>query len=155
MKTMTTTDFAITIMVDQTPAEALDAIANVPGWWNENFKGSAKNLDDVFSIQFGETWVDFKIVEWVPETKAVWLVTDCYLHWLADKKEWNGTRIAWEIATVGKATEITMTHVGLVPEIECFENCKKGWNFFIGESLFKLLTENKGLPSTPKDDRDQ
>jgi len=153
MKTMRTSDFAITIMVDQTPAEAFDAIADVPGWWNENFKGSAKSLDDVFSIQFGETFVDFKIVELAPEKKAVWLVTDCNLHWLADKKEWNGTQVVWDIAAFGKSTEITMTHVGLVPEIECFENCKKGWNFFIGESLFKLLTEKRGLPTTPKNGR--
>ena len=152
---MTTSDFAVTIMVDQTPAEAFDAIADIPGWWNENFKGSAKSLHDVFSIQFGETFVDCKIVELAPEKKAVWLVTDCNLHWLADKKEWNGTRVVWDIAANGKATEITMTHVGLVPEIECFENCKKGWNFFIGESLFKLLTEKKGLPTTPKDGRGQ
>jgi len=152
---MTTSDFAVTIMVDQTPAEAFDAIANVPGWWNENFKGSAKSPDDVFSIQFGGTFVDFKIVELASQKKAVWLVTDCNLDWLADKKEWNDTQVVWDIATIGKATEITMTHVGLVPEIECFENCKKGWNFFIGESLFKLLTEKKGLPTTPKDGRGQ
>jgi len=23
---------------------------------------------------------------------------------------------------------------------------KKGWNFYVGERLIKLLTENKGLP---------
>jgi hypothetical protein len=148
-----TTDFTATIMVDQTPAEAFDAIANVRGWWTESFKGSAKSLNDVFSVQFGETFVDFKIAECIPEKKVVWLVTNCNLHWLADKQEWKGTQVVWDIVPVGKATEIVMTHIGLVPEIECFENCKKGWTFFIGESLFKLLTEKKGLPGAARDDR--
>ena len=39
-----------------------------------------------------------------------------------------------------------MTHVGLVPGIECYEDCEKGWDFYIKESLFKFLTEGKGLP---------
>ena len=155
MKTITTSDFTVTVMVDQTPAEVFGAIANVRSWWNENFKGSAKGLNDVFSVYFGETFVDFKIVEWAPEKKAVWLVTDCNLHWLIDKKEWKGTQVVWDISTIGNATEILMTHIGLVPEIECFENCKKGWNFFVGESLFKLLTEKKGMPGAAKNERGQ
>ncbi len=152
---MTTPDFTATVMVDQTPVEAFEAIANVRGWWTENFKGASKSLDDVFSVQFGETFVNFKIVESVPEKKAVWLVTDCNLHWLTDKKEWKGTQVVWEVAPVGAATEIVMTHIGLVPEVECFENCRKGWDFFVRESLFKLLTEKKGLPDKGKGDRNQ
>ena len=155
MKTIMTTDFTATIMVDQTPAEAFDAIANVRGWWTESFKGSAKSLNDVFSVQFGDTFVDFKIVECTPERRVVWRVTDCNLHWLADKQEWKGTQVVWDIVPVGNATEIVMTHIGLIPEIECFENCKQGWNFFVGESLLKLLTEKKGMPGAARDDRDQ
>jgi hypothetical protein len=152
---MTTTDFSTTLVVDKTPAEVFDAIANVGAWWVKSFKGNAKTKNDVFSVTFGETFVNFKITDAIPGKKSVWLVTDCNLHWLADKKEWKDTRIVWDITPIGKATEIVMTHAGLVPEIECFEDCKKGWSFFVGESLYKLLTENKGLPDAPVDARNQ
>jgi hypothetical protein len=80
MKTMTTTDFTTIVVVNQTQQEAFDAIANVRAWWAKSFKGNAKNKNDVFSVTFGETFVDFKITESVPGKKVVWLVTDCNLH---------------------------------------------------------------------------
>ena len=52
----------------------------------------------------------------------------------------------FEIWENENATQINFTHVGLIPEVECYENCKKGWNFFIGESLRKLITEGQGQP---------
>lgn len=83
----------------------------------------------------------------------VWLVTDCNLQWLKNKKEWKGTQIEWEISTLDHSTRIDFTHVGLFPEIECYDDCRKGWNFYVTESLFKLITEGEGLPETPKDAR--
>jgi hypothetical protein len=152
---MTTTDFSATLLVDQTPEEAFNAINNVRGWWSQNVSGNSKSLNDLFSVKFGETFVDFKIVESVSEKKIVWQITDCNLHWLTDKKEWKDTQIVWEIISIGDSTEVVMTHIGLIPEIECFENCRKGWDFFIKESLYKLLTEGKGLPDKAKDARNQ
>ena len=150
MKTMTKTDFTARIVAERSPEEVFDAIANVGNWWTESFKGSARNVGDTFSVTFGETSVDFKITESLTGTRVKWLVTNCYLHWLNNKNEWTGTSIAWEISPEGDTTTVVMTHIGLVPEIECFESCKKGWDFFIGESLFKLLSENKGQPDRPK-----
>jgi hypothetical protein len=90
--------------------------------------------------------VTFKISEVIPDKKIVWQVLDCYLHWLQDKTEWNGTSIVFEISQAGDLTQVTMTHIGLVPGIECFDQCQIGWNHFIKESLFKLLTEHAGVP---------
>ena len=39
-----------------------------------------------------------------------------------------------------------MTHAGLIPDVACYDVCRKGWDFCITESLQKLLTENQGLP---------
>jgi len=85
------------------------------------------------------------VVEMVPYKKIVWQVIDCYLHWLNDKHEWNNTTLAWEISTTGNSTQINFTHVGLVPEIECYGSCIKGWDQYVKGSL-KLITEGKGLP---------
>jgi hypothetical protein len=55
-----------------------------------------------------------------------------------------------DAATENLETRIDFTHVGLLPGIECYNDCSKGWNFFIKESLFKFITEGKGLPEVPK-----
>lgn len=44
-------------------------------------------------------------------------------------------------------TELRVTHVGLVPEFECFDACSRGWSFYIGESLRDLLTTGTGQPA--------
>ena len=139
-------NYQCSIAAEITPAEAFDSINNVNEWWAKNFEGHSKKLNDVFTVRFGETFVTFKISEVVPDKKIVWQVADCYLHWLQDKTEWKGTSIMFEISPAGDSTQVTMTHIGLVPGIECFDQCESGWNHFIKESLFKLLTEHAGVP---------
>jgi len=122
-------------------------IANVGAWWNKNFNGKAEQVGDKFKIRFGEeATVDFEITEAVPDKKIVWHVTDCNLHWLKDKKEWKDTKVVWELTPQNNATKIDMTHIGIVPGIECYESCEKGWNHYVKDSLFKLLAEGKGQP---------
>ncbi|HZS51979.1 MAG TPA: hypothetical protein VFA54_14025 [Bryobacterales bacterium] len=55
--------------------------------------------------------------------------------------------IVWEVLPDNGATQVKMTHVGLVPGAACYGTCEKGWNFYVGESLLKLPAENKGLPN--------
>jgi hypothetical protein len=105
-----------------TPDEAYAKIANVGGWWAKRFKGKALNMNDTFTVEFGETKVAFEITEAMPGKKVVWKVTDCYLHWLNDKTEWKGTTIVWDITATNGTTKIDMTHVGLKPGIECYND---------------------------------
>lgn len=139
-------DYQCAIQAGISPAEALSRINRVPDWWTKNFSGRSQNPGDQFTVRFGETFVDFQVSEVVPGKKVVWQVTDCNLHWINDKKEWKGTSIVWELSSNNGATLVQMTHAGLVPEAECYANCKTGWDFCVGESLLKLLTENEGLP---------
>ncbi|MHB8652019.1 MAG: SRPBCC family protein [Minisyncoccota bacterium] len=141
-------DYSATITASVTAQEAFDGISRVSQWWARDVEGSSKNLNDVFTVRFGETLVIFKIIEVIADKKIVWLVTDCNLHWLKDKKEWKDTKIDWEISTGHDVTKISMTHIGLVPEIVCYEGCVKGWDHYVKESLLKLLTEGKGLPDS-------
>ena len=130
-----------------------DTITDVRAWWSEDFEGASRKVGDVFTVRFGETFITFKVVE-ANDTKIAWLVTDSYKHWLkGNKQEWNGTTVVFELSEKGDKTQINFTHLGLVPSIECYQGCGDGWNFYIKESLFKLLTEGKGLPNTPKAER--
>jgi uncharacterized protein YndB with AHSA1/START domain len=141
----------ITVPVSQ--SKTADAIADVRAWWSEDFEGASRRAGDVFTVRFGETFMTFRVVE-ASESKIAWLVIDCYKHWLkGNKKEWNGTTVVFELSAAGDKTQIDFTHLGLVPGIECYEGCEDGWNFYIKDSLFKLLTEGKGKPNTPKAER--
>jgi hypothetical protein len=139
-------NYQSSIAADFTPREAFEAIGRVNEWWTRSFEGSAEKFNDIFTVRFGETFVTFKVTESVPNEKIVWRVIDCYLPWLKDKTEWNDTNVVFEIFTLDDNTRVTMTHIGLVPEIECFEGCKSGWDKYFKGSLFKLLTEHAGVP---------
>ncbi len=81
-------NYNATITVSQTANEAFKSINCVSKWWVENLEGNSENMNDVFTIHFsGNNFVTHKIVEFVPNKKVVWQVTDCYLEWLKDKKE--------------------------------------------------------------------
>ena len=139
-------NYTATIVVNKSAEEAFKSINNVSKWWAKNFEGSSEKLDDVFTVRFGETFVTFKIVEFIADKKVVWNVTDCNLHWLKDKKEWKGTKISFEISEQRDSAQIVFTHIGLVPDAECYNDCQKGWDQNIKQSLFKLITEGKGNP---------
>lgn len=135
-----------TITVNASAGEALKKINEVNGWWAKNFTGKAEKLNDKFSVHFGKTFVDFKISEISPGKKVVWKVTDCNLDWINNKKEWNGTEVVFELSGKKDVTQIDFTHFGLVPGVECYNDCEAGWNGHITNSLAKFINEGKGSP---------
>ena len=135
------------IIVDGTPAEAFERICQVDGWWARHLEGNTEQLNDVFTVRFGTTFVTFKVTEAGPEKRIVWLVTDCYLPWLEkDKTEWNGTRVIFDITPLAEGTRIDFTHEGLTPEVECFNDCKAGWDGHLIRGLQSLVNEGVGAP---------
>ena len=139
-------DYTVSITVDATAQEVFDYVNNVPKWWTENMEGSSQKLNDEFTVRFGETFVTAKVLELIPRRKIVWHVIDCNKPWLKDKKEWNDTKIQFEISTKNDKTQMIFIHQGLVPEIECFDVCSNAWSQYIHKSLWKLVTTGKGQP---------
>jgi hypothetical protein len=104
-------DFTTTILVDQTPQEAFNAISNVRGWWSENIEGSTDKLDSEFAYHYKDIHhCKLKIIELIPAQKVVWLLTNNYFNFTKDKSEWKGTKIIFEIAKKESKTEIRFTH---------------------------------------------
>jgi hypothetical protein len=143
---MTAQDYSASITANITAEEATERINRVADWWTASFTGASGRIGDTFTVRFGETYVDFAVTELVPAQRIVWWVTDCNLQFVEDKKEWKNTEVVFDISSDGAATTVTMTHSGLEPGVECYETCRKGWNFFITDSLQKLLIENQGMP---------
>jgi hypothetical protein len=139
-------DFSLTLTVKASAKETVKNISQVNLWWAKNFKGHASKLNDEFSVYFGDTFVNFRISEFIPEKKIIWLVTDCNLHWIKDKKEWKNTEVIWSLAEKGGETQINFVHKGVTPESECYESCNPGWTHHLKDSLLKLVHDGKGLP---------
>lgn len=139
-------DYKTSISVNTPVEEAFERITQVSEWWTKNFEGSSKKLNDVFTVRFGETFVTAKLTEVVKNKKILWHITDCNLHWIENKKEWKDTEVSFEISKNKNSTQIDFTHIGLKPDIECYNDCTTGWNQYVHESLLKLITEKKGLP---------
>ena len=148
---MKTEDFKTAIQVDQTPAEAFHAINNVRGWWSEDIEGNTANLHDVFNYRFKDVHqVKMKLIEVIPDKKVVWHVLENYFNFTKDKTEWKDTKIIFEISRKDDKTHVHFTHLGLVPQYECFDICRDAWSHYIHESLHGLITTGKGQPN-PKE----
>jgi hypothetical protein len=142
-------DFSYSFTVKASAKETMKKISQVNLWWAKSFKGKAAKLNDKFSVYFGgpgDTYVDFKISEIIPEKKVIWLVTDCNLHWINDKKEWKKNEVIWNFSEKNGKTTIDFVHKGMTPASECYESCKPGWTHHIKDSLVKLIENDKGFP---------
>ena len=73
-------------------------------------------------------------------------VTDSELGSFQNPQEWTGTTIIFDIVENVDKTEIHFTHLGLVPEFQCFDSCSKGWDYYFKGSLYKFVTTGKGTP---------
>ena len=140
-------NYTILLTVAASAHDVFKSINNVAAWWTDDLKGSSEKLNDVFTVQFADMHVSTqKLIEVIPDEKIVWLVTDSNLSFIKDKSEWTNTTIIFDISRQNNQTQILFTHQGLVPDIECYKDCTKGWEYYIKGSLFKLLTEGKGTP---------
>jgi len=143
---MSTPDFTTAFLVNKTPEEVFDAINNVRGWWSEGVEGGTHQLNDEFVYFYQDLhYSKQKLIEVVPNKKVVWLVTDSQLNFITNKSEWTGTKISFEIAQKDNQTQLRFTHLGLVPNNECFDACSGGWTTYIN-SLQKLISTGKGKP---------
>jgi hypothetical protein len=149
---MNNQNFTTTIEVDQTPEEVFSAVTNVRGWWSDAIEGGTAKINDEFRYHYEDLHkCRMKLIEVIPDKKVVWLVEENYFSFTKDKSEWTGTKIIFEIATVGSKTQLIFTHDGLVPEYECFDVCSNAWGSYINGSLLSLITTGEGHVSQKKE----
>lgn len=134
-------------LLDQPPAAVFNAVQDVKKWWSgfyqEQIEGNTTKLDEEFTFLAagGAHYSKQKLVEIVPNKRLVWLVTDSELTFLEDKHEWIGTKFGFEISQQGVRTKLSFTHVGLIPEVECYEDCTMGWTQYLKALVRNLETK--------------
>ncbi len=151
MDTQVNQDFTTTLLVDQTPSEVFNAVNNVRGWWSkDDITGETDHQGAEFNFRHEFDHIihhsDMKIVEFVPDTRIVWLVTYSFLNFVKDTQEWTDTKVRFDISRQGDKTRLVFTHEGLVPRAECYEICTPAWTHYVQDSLLPLITTGKGRP---------
>jgi len=145
---MNENNYTVSFIVDQSPEEVFAAINNVRGWWSGDIKGDTDKLGAEFTYRVeGAHYSKQKISEVVPGKKIVWEVIESNLSFITNKSEWIGTKIIFEITKKGDKTEVTFTHEGLVPPIECYGACSNAWGMLVKGNLYKLITTGKDQPN--------
>lgn len=141
---MNDANLSVTITVPQSPEDATAAINNVRGWWVGKIDGNTTRLGDVFTYRYADVhYSRQEIVEMVPGKRVAWRVLESDLGFLADRSEWTGTTISFDVARHGDGARIVFTHVGLKPDVECYDTCSDAWTSLIAGSLKQLIETGK------------
>ena len=134
------TSFTTRIVVAQTPQAAFEAICKPRAWWSGEIKGSTHRSGDIFTYRYKDMHFSRQqVAELVPGKRVAWKVLEADLSFIADRSEWTGTSITFDIAGKNGETEIVFSHVGLQPRVECYEICADAWSALIHGSLRELI----------------
>lgn len=121
-------------------------------WWSEFAEGTLNATGDRLHVTFppGRSYWTFEASTLTPGRRVI-LVCIGADHILteypdADHQEWLGSTIDWRIEPNGTGCTITMAHIGLTPELVCFDICKQGWSVYFEHSLKDYLNTGSGHP---------
>jgi uncharacterized protein YndB with AHSA1/START domain len=136
------------VEIAATAARVFDALTTrdgISGWWTSFVTGSPIAGE---TIELAFAGIDERIVMRVgatePFSSVVW---SCIEH--TGHPEWVGTTVVFEIeATNNGSTELRLHHIGLVPDLDCFEQCEAGWRHFL-RSIKGYVERGEGMPFTP------
>lgn len=126
--------------------EIFDLLLNIEEWWSgiyeEKISGSSQKLNDEFSFSAGGEVHSSKqkLIELIPNKKLVWLVTESNLSFLNNPKEWENTRLVFNVWEKNGQSKVTFTHEGLEPRIECYAGCSSAWTQYMHNLEEKLNT---------------
>ncbi len=140
-------NYSATFSVDRSPEEVFAAINNVRKWWSGDIEGVTDRVGSEFVYRYKDMHRSTqKITELVPGKRIVWHVTDAYLSFVENKREWKGTDIVFDIRPKDGKTVVEFTHIGLVPTCDCYRDCSGGWKTFVSGSLRKYIETGKAQP---------
>lgn len=121
----------------------------VDKWWGK-VDNRVSKVGDEFSVHFGATEWRFKITEFIPFERITWhCIKAVHIHggMTGIEQEWLNTKVKWHFRELNGKTEISFLHEGLISEMNCYQVCKQGWDFFTSTSLKEYLETGKGQPS--------
>ena len=142
-------DYAYEMQVNAPLPQIIEALTDgavIGDWWTA-VNRTERDGDEVQLFMGGDGPAVVITIDHTPGTNEVtWLVTDCPV--MAD---WVGTKPSFSVRPGPDGTfSIAFRHVGLRPALECFDQCRAGWNHFM-PSLHQFLETGTGRPNQPRD----
>jgi uncharacterized protein YndB with AHSA1/START domain len=140
-------DYAPKLAIDAPPEAVFDALTTLPGlagWWT-TVSGSGLAGGELRFVFAGEGGSDEPLIIHVTAAQRPSTVRWSCLQYtlLAD---WAGTTLSFEVQPrqAGGST-LTFVHTGLTPRLECYRDCKNGWDHFL-PSLRDFVESGRGRP---------
>ncbi|HYC87012.1 MAG TPA: SRPBCC domain-containing protein [Chryseosolibacter sp.] len=145
---MTHSNFSMSFLVNKSPEKVFDTVLDVRRWWtglyDETIEGRSDILNESFTFRAGggAHYSKHKLIEAIPHAKVTWETTDAALSFVQRKTEWTGTKMSFTISKKDNKTQLTFTHEGLVPEMECYDSCSGAWSQYLREKLMTVLSKD-------------
>lgn len=133
-----TTNYSHQIEFTTSPKQVFHSLnEGIHNWWGKTSNSHFK-IGGQFTISFENGyWWTFKILEYTPNKELVWKCIDGEPDF---NKEWIGHVLHWQIEKKETKTILNFNHIGLTPELHCFEVCSSTWDMFISQKLKTFLT---------------
>ena len=140
-------DFTAVLNLPASPATVsalFTSAAGVSRWWGPT-EGDG-SVGGTLVTSFGDYGANgMRVLEAGP-ARVVW---DCIAPEgtppTGHTKEWLGTRMEFDIVPAGGGTELRFRHVGLTPQLECWDACVAAWTQFMA-SIETFARTGTGTP---------
>ena len=144
--TITTNDFRSTKIFTSSPDDVFSALTDIDaltGWWCP--AGGGAQAGETLRFLMGDQEVVLDVAIAQRASRVRWNVLVC-----EPVPDWVGTSIIFDLEPAGDGTELRFHHLGLNPDLECFEMCQNGWSHYL-PSLVDLVDRGAGFPNTSVD----
>src|SRR5688572_22606700 len=129
-------------LISSTPARLLEALTTkdgIKGWWTNDVDCDAEKREATFRFDKngGEVASTFRL-DTADDGCVVMTCT-------AASHGWLHTTLVFRMQAQGNKTRVALVHAGYAAKDELYENCTKGWAYFL-ESLKQYAETGKGTP---------
>jgi len=146
MTTTDTTGFHTTFRVPAPPERVLATVLDPRAWWVGSIEGDTTTPGAEFTFDVpGVHWSRIRVAA-VSADRVEWDVLDTRIEYVADTREWVGTRVVFDLRPDGEGTEVGFTHHGLVEQLECYDRCSRVWQSLMVDSLRGAVVSGQGQP---------
>jgi uncharacterized protein YndB with AHSA1/START domain len=105
---------------------AISTVEGIRQWWTELTDGSAEP-GGTLRFEFSRPVKIMQVEDAVRPELIRWTVLE-----ESTKPEWVGTTLRFDLSPDGEGgTEVRFAHLGLRPELECWDMCSAGWDYVL------------------------
>ena len=142
-----TDDYTKQIHISATPEKVFDTLTTASefaSWWAPATGSAAQAGQLQITFDGIEDPLVLRVRQATRPSAVVWDVGSC--PFLPD---WEGTTPGFRLSRSGKGgCDVEFRHVGLSPQLSCYEMCRAGWDQYL-PSLRDYLQTCTGNPYTP------